>query len=218
MTPPPAGIGLKFCQIFCIFEMAWSRAFQKCIYLFYFLDKFFYANIFTGFCDIKFNFCKIANLFADSKSRAQELSNDVSFVIFGHKTWDLEGWVKLTPPSVSWFSSTPAGIGLKAIEKTMVFCLVFIKKKDSFWKQTVRFKFFLTTQNDRLFQKRKTFLLKKIFNKSEFSDNLFQYFQEYKIIYVVLYIFFLIKTNNLNVFWPRICRPKTIRLKKKEKL
>ena len=35
--------------------------------------------------------------FADSKSRAQELSNDVSFVIFGHQTWDLEGGeVKLT--------------------------------------------------------------------------------------------------------------------------
>ena len=29
--------------------------------------------------------------FCDSKSRAQELSNDVSFVIFGHQTWDLEG-------------------------------------------------------------------------------------------------------------------------------
>ena len=38
--------------------------------------------------------------FADSKSRAQELSNDVLFVIFGNKTWDLaEGrGVKLTPP------------------------------------------------------------------------------------------------------------------------
>ena len=52
--------------------MAWSRAFQK-------------------FCDKKFNFCKFANFFADSKSSAQELSNDVSFVIFGHQTWDLEG-------------------------------------------------------------------------------------------------------------------------------
>jgi len=41
----------------------------------------------------KFNFCKFANFFADSKSRAQELSNDASFVIFGHKTWDLEGGV-----------------------------------------------------------------------------------------------------------------------------
>ena len=61
--------------------MAWSRAFQKCI-IFHFLDKF---------CDNKFNFCKFANFFADSKSRAQELSNDVSFVIFGHQTWDLEG-------------------------------------------------------------------------------------------------------------------------------
>ena len=26
--------------------------------------------------------------FADSKSRAQELSNDISFAIFGHQTWD----------------------------------------------------------------------------------------------------------------------------------
>jgi len=39
----------------------------------------------------KFTFCKFAIFFADSKSRAQELSNDVSFVIFGYKTWDLEG-------------------------------------------------------------------------------------------------------------------------------
>ena len=41
---------------------------------------------------------QICKFFADSKSRAQELSNDVSFVIFGHKTWNLEGGVKLTPP------------------------------------------------------------------------------------------------------------------------
>jgi len=33
-----------------------------------------------------------------SKSRAQELSNDVSFVIFGHKTWDLEGGGQIAPP------------------------------------------------------------------------------------------------------------------------
>ena len=45
--------------------------------------------------------------------RAQELSNDVSFVIFEHQTWDLEGGqLDPPPPSVSWFSSTPAGIGL----------------------------------------------------------------------------------------------------------
>ena len=60
-------------------------------------------------------FCKFANFFEDSKRRAQELSNDVSFVIFGHQTWDLEGGgVQIDPsPSISWFSSTPAGIGLK---------------------------------------------------------------------------------------------------------
>ena len=52
--------------------------------------------------------------FADSKSRAQELSNYVSFVIFGHQTWDLEGGGQFDPPpSISWFSSTPAEIGLK---------------------------------------------------------------------------------------------------------
>ena len=71
------------------------------MYNFSFFGQFFFCKHFyyiTGFCDKKFNFCKFANLFADSKSRAQELSNDVSFVIFGHQTWDLEGGVKLTPP------------------------------------------------------------------------------------------------------------------------
>ena len=70
--------------------MAWSRSFQKCI-IFHFLDNFFCKHFYyiTGFCNKKFNFCKFANFFADYKSRAQELSNDVSFVIFGHKTWDI---------------------------------------------------------------------------------------------------------------------------------
>jgi len=77
--------------------MVWSRAFKKCI-IFHFLDKFFCKHFYflTRFCEKKFNFCKFANIFANlqklnSKSRAQELSNDVSFVIFGHQTWDLEG-------------------------------------------------------------------------------------------------------------------------------
>ena len=63
-------------------------------YNFSFFGQIFFCEHFyfiTGFCDKKFNFCKFA-------SRAQELSNDVSFVIFGHQTWDLEEWVKLTPP------------------------------------------------------------------------------------------------------------------------
>ena len=72
--------------------MAWSRAFQKCI-IFHFLDNFFCKHFYyiNGFFDKQFNFCKFANFFADYKSRAQELSNDVSFVIFGHQTWVLEG-------------------------------------------------------------------------------------------------------------------------------
>ena len=80
--------------------MAWSRAFQKCI-IFHFLDEFFCKDFYyiTEFCDKKFNFCQFAKFFEDSKSRAQELSNDVSFVKVGHQTWDLkEGGVKLTPP------------------------------------------------------------------------------------------------------------------------
>ena len=73
------------------------------------------------FFDKQFNFCKFANFFADSKSRAQELSNDVSFVIFGHQTWVLEGGeVKLTPPSISWFSSTPVEIGLNKIQRSEI--------------------------------------------------------------------------------------------------
>ena len=53
----------------CIFETAWSRAFQKCIFWTIFLKTF----------------------------RAQELSIDVSFVIF----WDLEGGqIDLAPPPV----------------------------------------------------------------------------------------------------------------------
>ena len=59
---------------------------------------------------------QICKFFADSKSRAQELSNDVSFVIFEHKKWDLEGGGQIDPPSsTSWFSSTPAEIGLKCL-------------------------------------------------------------------------------------------------------
>ena len=46
----------------------------------------------------KINFCKFAKFFADSKSRAQKLSNDVLFVIFGHQTRDLEGGGSNTPP------------------------------------------------------------------------------------------------------------------------
>ena len=72
----------KILQKFCIFEMAWSRAFQKI-----FCKHFYFI---TWFCDEIF--------FADSKSRAQELSNDISFVIFGHQTWDLEGGANWPPP------------------------------------------------------------------------------------------------------------------------
>ena len=66
--------------------MAWSRAFQKCII--FSLQTFLLYN---WILQQKNLFLQICYFFADSKSRAQELSNDVSFVIFGHQTWDLEG-------------------------------------------------------------------------------------------------------------------------------
>ena len=61
--------------------MAWPSAFFHGQVHFYYI---------TGFCDKKFNFCKFANFFADSISRAQELSND--------QTWDLEGGGQIDPP------------------------------------------------------------------------------------------------------------------------
>jgi len=87
------------------------KGFSK-MYNFSFFGQIFFCEHFyfiTGFCDKKFNIYNFAIVFVDSKSRAQELSNDVSFVIFGHQTLDLEGGSN----SISWFSSTPAEIGLR---------------------------------------------------------------------------------------------------------
>ena len=81
------------------------KGFSK-MYNFSFFGQIFFCKHFyniTGFCDKNINFCKVANFFADSKRRAQELSNDVSFVIFGHKTWDLEGGQIDAPPAYPCF-------------------------------------------------------------------------------------------------------------------
>ena len=72
------------------------------MYNFSFFGQIFFANIFTIKLDFAIKNSIFANLqffFADSKSRAQELSNDVPFVIFGHKTWDLfRGGGQIHPP------------------------------------------------------------------------------------------------------------------------
>jgi len=78
-----------------------AKGFSKMYNVSFFVKKFFCKHFYyiTGFCNKKIRFCKFAIFFADSKSRAQELSNNVPLVIFGHQTWDLEGGgVKLTPP------------------------------------------------------------------------------------------------------------------------
>ena len=62
--------------------MAWCRTFQKCI-LYNLLDNFF----------------------ADSKSRAQELSNNVYICHIWRSNMGFRVGITLTPPpSVSWFS------------------------------------------------------------------------------------------------------------------
>ena len=76
--------------------MAWSRAFQKYI-IFHFLTNFF-LHTFLLYNAIKNSIFANLQFFSDSKSRAQELSNDVSFVKFGHQTWDLEGGGQIDPP------------------------------------------------------------------------------------------------------------------------
>ena len=87
---------IRFFKILQKFFHIWNsmvKGFSKMYNFSFFWQIFFCTHFYyiTGFCDKKFNFCKFANFFADSKSRAQELSNDVSFVIFWHQTWDLEG-------------------------------------------------------------------------------------------------------------------------------
>ena len=85
---------LKFCKYFCIFEIAWLRDFQKCIF-YHFLDIF---NK-TGFCQKK-RFSKFANFFQILKVQQKSFPlHDVSFVIFGHQTWDKEGGGSNSPPS-----------------------------------------------------------------------------------------------------------------------
>ena len=70
------------------------KGFSK-MYDFSFFRHFFLQ---LEFCKKNLNFCKFAIFFADSKSKAPELSNDVSFVIFGHQTWNLEGGGQIDPP------------------------------------------------------------------------------------------------------------------------
>ena len=67
-----------------------------------------YVFNYLGFTVAKFFSRKFANFIADSKSRAQELSNNVSFVIFGHQTWDLEGGGGLAYPG---FQVPQKGLG-----------------------------------------------------------------------------------------------------------
>ena len=72
--------------------MKWhGQGLFKNVYFFSFFGQIFFANIFTIQLDFALKNSILQIFFSDSNSKAQELSNDVSFVIFGRKTWDLEG-------------------------------------------------------------------------------------------------------------------------------
>ena len=104
---------LKFCKFICNIEMAWSRAFQKCIF-YHILDIFFckHFHFITRFCQRKFKLLQSFN-FSDFKSREKELFNDV-----------IRGWGGQSL-SEYWFSSTPAGIGLKELNVYLNICILF---------------------------------------------------------------------------------------------
>ena len=59
--------------------------------IFHFLDNFLFLFLLYNWNLQKiFQFLQICYFFADSKSRAQVLSNDVTFVIFGHQTYKIQ--------------------------------------------------------------------------------------------------------------------------------
>ena len=84
-----ASIYLKFCKLFCIFTMTWSRDFQN---VYFIIFRSFFLQTFHNITRFwkKNQLLQICNFFAYSKSRAQEIFNNVSFVIFWHQTLDLE--------------------------------------------------------------------------------------------------------------------------------
>ena len=61
---------LKFCKRFCIFKMAWSSAFQKCIFYHFSVIIFCQHFYYNWFLQKTILFLKICNFFADSKSKS----------------------------------------------------------------------------------------------------------------------------------------------------
>ena len=108
-----------------------AKSFSK-MYILSFFGQFFFCKHFyftTGVCK-KINFCKFAKLFLPIlkvEHKSFHMMYLLSYLDIKH-AWDLDGGVKLTIPSVSWFSSTPAGIGLKFI------CLYNFILLSSFWR------------------------------------------------------------------------------------
>ena len=97
------------------------KGFSK-MYNILFFGQIFFCKLFyfkTGFCDKNSIFGNLQFFLQILKVEHKRLSSDILFVIFWHKTWDLEVGVKLTPPQHILVFKYPAGIGLKHKEKTL---------------------------------------------------------------------------------------------------
>ena len=93
--------------------MAWSRAFQKCI-ICDFLDKFFCKHFYyiTGFCDKNSIFANLQIFLQILKVEHKSLLMMYHLSYLDIKHGIQRGGKIDPPPSISWFSSTTAGIGL----------------------------------------------------------------------------------------------------------
>ena len=103
----------KILQIFLHIYNGMVKGFSK-MNNFSFFGQIFFLQAFllhNWILQWKIQFLQTCKFFADSKTRAQELSKDVLFVIFGHQTWNLGGGSNWPPPSISWCSSTPTEKG-----------------------------------------------------------------------------------------------------------
>ena len=109
---------LKFCHFFPHIYNGMSKGFSKMYVLSFSGEKTFLRTFFyyiTGFCKKKYNFCYFLHIL---KVKQRAFQWCINCHISTSNMWFWEGGggqINPSPPSVYWFLSTPAGIGLKSI-------------------------------------------------------------------------------------------------------